>query len=212
LRDRLWNLWQSAIGVVNRATTLIAIACAAFAVMQEVSGRAILPTWLWWSTALILLLLSGMDLQWQLMTEQANAEAKARTKTPQPDLALSDLTGELLGTQDPEAFGASTRLSLLFARIREAASLGLISVWGRKNARPHHLDFHPLERIPESHWSGAQIDFVEYVRDPRCSTRDARHPGSPDHYADLYFNSAQIGSRISRAPIEPQRAEVAETG
>lgn len=210
MRDRLVNLWQSVIGVVNSPTTLIAIACAAFAVMQEVSGRAILPTWLWWSAALILLLLSGMGLQWQLMTEQANAKAKA--KTPQPDLALSDLTSEFLGTQDPEAFGASTRLSQLFGRIREAASLGLISVWGRKNARPHHLDFHPLERIPELHWSGAQIDFVEYVRDPRCSTRDARHPGSPDHYADLYFNSAQIGARIGRAPIEPQRAEVAGTG
>jgi hypothetical protein len=203
LRDRLVNLSQSVIGVINRAPTLIAIACAAFAVMQEVSGRAILPTWMWWSAALVLVLLSGMSLQRQLMKEQAKVE------TPQPDRALSDVISEILGTQDPESFGASTRLSQLFGRIREAASLGLISVWGRKNAKPHHLDFHPLERIPETHWSGAQIDFVEYVRDPRCSTRDARHPGSPDHYADLHFNSAQIDAQIGRAPIEPQKSVVA---
>jgi hypothetical protein len=136
------------IGVVNRATTLIAIACAAFAVMQEVSGRTSLPTWMWWSAALVLLLPSGIGLQWQLMKERAKAVL------PQPDRALSDIVGQILGTQDPESLGASTRLSQLFGRIREAASLGLISVCGRKNAKPHHLDFHPLERIPEAHWSG----------------------------------------------------------
>jgi len=206
LRQRLSNLWQTLTGVVNRATTLIAVACAAFAGMQEVSGRAILPTWMWWSAALLLLLLSGIGLQWQLMKPQAKA------KVPEPDRTLSDIIGQILGTQDPESFGASTRLSQLFGRIREAASLGLISVWGRKNAKPHHLDFYPLERIPESHWSSAQIDFVEYVRDQRCPTRDARHPGSPDHYWDLHFNSAQILERISLAHVEAQKAEEATAG
>jgi hypothetical protein len=61
LRQPLINLWQGVIGFVNRATTLVAVACAAFAVMQEVSGRTILPTWMWWSVALVLLLLSGMS-------------------------------------------------------------------------------------------------------------------------------------------------------
>lgn len=205
MRRRLVNLWQSVIGVINRATTLIAIACAAFAVMQELSQRTILPTWMWWSAALVLLFLSGLGLQRHLMREQEKRPAV------QPDRTLSDIIAEVLGTQDPESFGASTRLSQLFGRIREAASLGLISVWGRKNVKPHHLDFHPLERIPESHWSGAKIDFLEYVRDVRCATSDTRHPGSPDHYSDLHFNSAQIRERISAANIEAPKAEVMGT-
>jgi len=103
LRQPLINLWQGMIGVVNRATTLIAIACAAFAVMQEVSGRTILPTWIWWSAALVLLLLSGVGLQWQLMKERAKAVV------PQPDRTLSGIISQILGTQDPESLGASTR-------------------------------------------------------------------------------------------------------
>lgn len=202
VRHRLAKLWQSAVGVVNRATTLIAIACIAFAAMQEMSQRTILPTWLWWSAALVLLFLSGTGLQWQLMKEQH------RNAATQPDRTLSEVIDQILGTQDPDSLGASTRLSQLFARIRETASLGLISVWGRKNAKPHHLDFYPLERIPASHWSGAQIDFLAYARDPQCATSDARHPGCVDHYADLHFNSAQIREHIRAMPFEAKKAEM----
>jgi hypothetical protein len=39
-----------------------------------------------------------------------------------------------------------------------------------------------------------------------------RHPGAPDHSADLYFVAAQIGARINPAQIETPKAEVAGTG
>ena len=192
MRPVFRGLWQSIASFVNQWTTLVAVACAAFAIMQELSQRAILPTWAWWSAALVLMSSSGVKARWDFLREQDKQRVR------QPDRELSSVVEDILGIQDPEALGASTRVSQLFTEMREKASTGLISVWGRKNAKPTHLSFHPLEPVPQSHWSLAHVDFVAFLKDPRCATQDARYPGNSDHYSDLHFDSVEIKSQFAR--------------
>jgi hypothetical protein len=110
MRQWVVSLSQSATGVANRATSLFAAACAAFAAMQELSQRAILPTWIWWCAALALLFWSGIALQWQLLQQ-------SKHQTLEPDRKLSEMITQILGAQDPESFGASTQLSQFFSKI-----------------------------------------------------------------------------------------------
>jgi hypothetical protein len=193
---RLFVLWRSTVEVVNQKTTLIAATCAAFAVMQQISGRTIFPTWIWWAAALALLFVSSVLLRRQLIVErqQLIAEREQR-KTPEPTLDLSSAIAKILGTEDPAILGSSTALSQVVTEIREKASLGQLSVWGRKNAKASRLSFYPLEPIPSSHWSSTHIDFLEFSKDPKCATQNARHPGSPDQYSDLHFDLEEISDR-----------------
>jgi hypothetical protein len=63
---------------------------------------------------------------------------------------------------------------------------------GRKGANQSHLDLYPLEPIPSQHWATAQIDYIEYLRDVRCATTNAKHPGLPDHYSDIHFDKGEV--------------------
>jgi hypothetical protein len=182
---RLFVLWRSTVEVVNQKTTLIAATAVAFAIMQQISGRTIFPTWIWWAAAIILLFASSVLLQWQLITEHE------QLKIPEPTLDLSSAIAKILSSDDPATLG-STALSQVVTEIREKASLGQLSVWGRKNAKTSRLSFYPLEPIPSSHWSSAHIDFLEFSKDPKCATQSARHPGSPDQYSDLHFDLEEI--------------------
>ena len=186
---RLFVLWRSTVEVVNQKTTLIAATATAFAVMQQISGRTIFPTWIWWVAALALLFVSSVLLQRQLIT------ARGQHKTPEPTLDLSSAITTILGIDDPSTSGSSTALSQVVTEIREKASLGQLSVWGRKNAKASRLSFYPLEAIPSSHWSSTHIDFLEFSKDPKCATQNARHPGSSDQYSDLHFDLEEVNAR-----------------
>jgi hypothetical protein len=185
---RLFVLWRSTVEVVNQKTTLIAATAVAFAVMQQISGRTIFPTWIWWAAALMLLFGSSVLLRRQLIGE------RERHKTPEPTLDLSSAITKILGIDDPATSGSSTALSQVVTEIREKASLDQLSVWGRKNAKSSRLSFYPLERIPSSHWSSTHIDFLEFSKDPKCATQNARHPGSSDQYSDLHFDLEEINA------------------
>jgi hypothetical protein len=186
---RLFVLWRSAVEVANQKTTMIAATCAAFGGMQQIYGRTILPTWIWWLAAIILLFVSAVSLQWRLFAE------REQHKTPEPTDDLSTVIARVLGTDDPSILESSTALSQVVTEIREKASLGQLSVWGRKNAKANRLSFYPLEKIPASHWSLTHIDFLEFSKDPKCATQDARHPGSPDQYSDLHFDLGEVNAR-----------------
>jgi hypothetical protein len=186
---RLFVLWRSTVEVVNQKTTLIAATATAFAAMQQISGRTIFPTWIWWAAAILLLFVSSVLLQWQLMTE------REQHKMPEPTLDLSSAIAKILGIDDPATSGSSTALSQVVTEIREKASLGQLTVWGRKNANVSRLSFYPLEPIPSSHWSSTHIDFLEFSKDPKCATQNARHPGSSDQYSDLHFDLGEIDAR-----------------
>jgi hypothetical protein len=186
---RPFVLWRSTIEVVNQKTTLIAATATAFAVMQQISGRTIFPTWIWWTAALVLLFVSSVLLQRQLITEHA------QHKKPEPTVDLSTAIAKILAIEDPSTLGSSTALSQVVTEIREKASLGQLSVWGRKNVKPNRLSFYPLEPIPFSHWSSTHIDFLEFSKDPKCATQNARHPGSSDQYSDLHFDLREVNAR-----------------
>jgi hypothetical protein len=172
---RLFVLWRSTVEVVNQKTTLIAATAAAFAAMQQISGRTIFPTWIWWAVALILLFVSSVLLQWQLMTEREQLIVeREQHKTPEPTLDLSSAIAKILGTEDPATLGSSTALSQVVTEIREKASLGQLSVWGRKNAKASRLSFYPLEPIPSSHWSSTHIEISWNSQKTRNAPRKTR--------------------------------------
>jgi hypothetical protein len=126
---RLFVLRRSTVEVVNQKTTLIAARAAAFAVMQQISDRTIFLTWIWWTVAIILLFVSSVLLQWQLIAQ------REQHKTPEPSLDLSSAIAKILG-DDRSILESSTALSQVVTEIREKASLGQLSVWGGKIPRP----------------------------------------------------------------------------
>jgi hypothetical protein len=185
-RREILGFWRSAVEVANQKTTLIAATSAGFGGMQQVSGLAIVPTWIWWMAAVGLLFLSAVLLQRQLFRD------RERLKISKPTHDLASLIAKICGTDDPAALGSSTALSHAAIEIREKASLGILSVWGRRNAKASNLSFYPLESIPPSHWSSSYINFLDYLKDPKCATQNARHPGSREQYSDLHFDLEEI--------------------
>jgi hypothetical protein len=146
--------------------------------------RLLVPSWVWWAAAVLLLFLTAVRAQWELHRE------RDKSRAPQPDLTLAELLERLAGSRDPMA--APQKISDALLCIRDKARLGLLAVWGRKDANMGHLEFYPLEPIPAEHWTPAHIDYLQYLGDERCKTSDAQIPGAAAHYADLHFDSVEI--------------------
>ena len=142
---------------------------------------------MWWALGVILLFVTASRLQWDLQKE------KEKNRKPTPQMPLSEVISRIIASDDQSKPGASTLVGEALPSIREKARLGMISVWGRMSADGDALH-QPLEPIPADYWTNAQIDFLKYLRNQRCSTSDTRQAGYSAKYADLHFDIAEIQS------------------
>jgi hypothetical protein len=157
-------------------------------VASDTTGHKLLvPSYVYWLIAIGALLFTAVRIQMEL-DEQTRKDRK-----PRPEIGLEALVTRLAGGADLMSTpGIPKKTGDALVDIREKANLGLLLVWGRPNAVASHLTYTPLELIPSEHWRLAQIDYMEYLQDRRCETKDARHPGTSPHYADLHFDKLQI--------------------
>src|SRR5262249_32777993 len=83
---------------------------------------------------------------------------------------------------------------------REKARLGLLTVFGRPKAILTHLDFTPLEPIPADHWKQAHIEYIDYIQDVRCQTKNPWPPNTSLHYSDLQFDQIEVDKVFPKKP------------
>ena len=180
--------WQTVQNVFKDLFAVGGFLASAIGVLSEILGKTLIfPSWMWWLVGVILLLVTASRLQWDLQQE------KEKNRKPTPQMPLSEVISCIIGSDDQGKPGASTLVGEALRSIREKARLGVVSVWGRMSADSDALH-QPLEPIPADYWTDAQIDFVKYLRNQRCSTSDARQSGSLVKYADLHFDIAEIKS------------------
>ena len=108
-----------------------------------------------------------------------------------PSVTLAQLVDRIVGSNDVHTVGVPTKIGNALKEIRQQALLGDLSTWGQKGGNRN--DYDPLELIPSEHWVNAHIDYLEYLRDKRCATTNARHPGSPEQYSNLHFDASEVG-------------------
>src|SRR5436190_2207994 len=163
---------------------------------SDISGKKLLvPSYVWWLLATLTILVTAILIQMEL------DEEKRRNRKPRPEITLAALVARLASSSDVMGTpGIPQKTADALVAIREKANLGLLSVWGRPNAVMTHLNFTPLQPIPSTHWELAQIDYLEYLKDKCCKTKDARPPGTSPHYADLQFDKMEVDE------VFPQKA------
>ena len=174
---RAYSHYSSWIGVVS----------ALVGGANEVFGKQLLlPTTAWWLIAIGATAFTAVQIQWELDKE------RDKSRTPEPTVSLAKLVEHIVGTNDMGQQGVPQKTSDALVAIREKARLGLLSVWGRKEAHQSNLNFYPLEPINAAFWSGAHIDYLEYLKTTTCSTDDATSGHLHEHYADLHFDEKQV--------------------
>jgi hypothetical protein len=148
--------------------------------------KLILPSYVWWVVAVGAIFFTAIRIQMEL------DEEKKKRRKPQPSVPLQTLIERIVGDSNWGATGVPQKTSDTLVAIREKARLGVLSAWGRNGANQSHLSFYPLEPIPEQHWTNAHIDYLEFLKDSKCATTNAKHPGSPNHYSDIHFDSVEV--------------------
>jgi hypothetical protein len=185
-RQMIHAIWQTIQRVFKDLFAAGGLLTSAIGAVSDLLGKTfILPSWVWWALGVILLVVTASRLQWDLQKE------KDKNRKPTPQIPLSQVIVHMIGTDDQSKPGASTSVGKALPSIREKARLGMISVWGRMSTGGDAL-LQPLEPIPQDHWTNAQIDFVNYLRNQRCLTSDTRQSGYSVQYADLHFDPVEI--------------------
>jgi hypothetical protein len=186
-RQMIHAVWQTIQRVFKDLFAAGGLLVSAIGAVSDLLGKTfILPSRVWWALGVILLFVTASRLQWDLQKE------KDKNRKPTPQIPLSQVIAHMIGTDDQSKPGASTLVGKALPSIREKARLGVISVWGRMSTGGD-ASLQPLEPIPQDHWTNAQIDFVNYLRNQRCLTSDTRQSGYSVQYADLHFDPVEIG-------------------
>jgi hypothetical protein len=185
-RQMIHAIWQTVQRVFKDLFAAGGVLVSAIGALSDLFGKTlILPSWVWWAVGVILLFVTASRLQWDLQKE------KDKNRIPTPQMPLTQVINRIIGTDDQSKPGASTLVGRALPSIREKARLGMISVWGRMSTGGD-ASLQPLEPIPQDHWTNAQIDFVNYLRNQRCSTSNTRQSGYSVQYADLHFDPVEI--------------------
>jgi hypothetical protein len=196
-RQMIHAIWQTVQRVFKDVFAAAGVLVSAIGILSDLLGKTfILPSWVWWALGVILLFVTASRLQWDLEKE------KEKNRKPTPQMPLSEVVSRIIGTEDQTKPGASTLVGTALPSIREKARLGVISVWGRMSTGGD-ASLQPLEPIPQDYWTNAQIDFVKYLRNQRCSTSDTRQSGYSVQYADLHFDTVEIENTF--ASYRPKR-------
>src|SRR5262245_35477661 len=184
----IYAIWETVQKVFKDLFAAGGFLVSAIGALSDILGKTfILPSWVWWAVGVLLLFVTASRLQWDLQKE------KEKDRKPTPQMPLSEVVSRIIGSDDQSKPGASTLVGEALPSIRGKARLGMISVWGRMSADGNALH-QPLEPIPAYYWTNAQIDFLKYLRNQRCSTSDTRQSGYSVKYADLHFDIAEIQS------------------
>ena len=169
---------------VTRLSTVIGIITTAIGFASDLSGiKFVLPSWVWWLIAICATLFTAARIQMELDSQKAGKKV--------PSVTLAQLVERIVGSNDLHAAGVPTKIGNALKEIRQKALLGGLSTWGQKGGNRND-DYDPLERIPSEHWTNAHIDYLQYLKDKRCATTNARHPGSPEQYSNIHFDVSEV--------------------
>jgi hypothetical protein len=141
LRD--FRAWIGVVGLV-------------LAAIGGASGRPIiLPTWGWLLVAVLAAVSIAVRAEWKVYRDD-----KARVE---PDMMLVDVVKRIVGGDDLLVGDNCSKTGHALLAIREAAHLGKIAVWGRRDALSGKLDLYPRTLIPPGYWDEFDIDYLRFT-------------------------------------------------
>jgi hypothetical protein len=112
--------------------TYAGIIALIFAMTGSFIGHAILlPTWVWWVSAVLSVGAIAVKAEWKLHQEQSYSIS--------PDMRLVDVVKYMIGSDDLFVGENCNKCGDALLSIRENAHLGKVSAWGRKNVRSNDL-------------------------------------------------------------------------
>jgi hypothetical protein len=151
-------------------------------------------------------------------TERAHsALSSAPLHLPQADTPRYDMTireaAIYVAASNPSWDAASDEV---WAKLRQAARDGRITVWGRPESAHLERPYKPMEEIPSDHWRHYAFDFLRCMH----SEDEARCRSEPDDpkryplnkgYADLRVNTTQVRtSWIAKLPSNALTIEISD--
>jgi hypothetical protein len=146
--------------VVCQWTTALGVAATVIGILQQAGViPAIVPAWVWWGIAIVLIFVTAVRLDMALAEQQ-------KERAPESNMSLEDVVVRITDipstSHNDGQFGA--RISAAFDKIRELALQGHLTVFGRYNAVASDMERYPRELIPASFWRGQQIAYLEYLK------------------------------------------------
>jgi len=177
-----WRVLSEYSGALGALISLAGILLEAFGLKAGTT-----PNWAIIAIGAALFFVTACKIELELVRE------RDKNRSPTPSVSLDALTKRLAGEGSPlHVPGLPQKIWDAHSAIRQEGRLGRLSIFGRPDAVAGNLDHTPLAPIPADFWEFAQIDYMEYLQDPRCKTEAAKHPGPRTHFSDLHFDAHQI--------------------
>jgi hypothetical protein len=188
--NRIWNCFFL---VGRKITTLAGAASTAIGGTQHYFGVTTIPTWIWWLAAIVLMLATAVQVQWELMRE------KDTNRKPQPNMRLEDVVKRIRGKDDifgPEN-SESGEVFKALTLIREHGAIGSLMIFGSKEIRyikPEHHDL-AVSRlpIPKEFWEANGFDYIAFLGNRHGITKPTQRPDDrSNEYEYIWLDKDQV--------------------